>query len=72
MMNLTSSEVAARLRISKGTLANWRTTGEGPRFIKFGKTILYPESELLKFERKHTYLATSVLSAQHPQEAEDA
>jgi len=51
-MNLLPDEAAARLRISKGTLANWRVTGEGPRFIEFGRRVLYPIKELEAFEQR--------------------
>lgn len=49
-MNLLPQEAADRLRISIGTLANWRVTGEGPRFIKFGRRVLYPVREIEAFE----------------------
>jgi hypothetical protein len=51
-LNLTPEELAERWRISKGTLANWRVSGEGPRYIKFGRRVLYPLSEVEAFERK--------------------
>lgn len=50
-MHLLPKEVAARLRINVGTLANWRTAGCGPKFIKFGHKILYPLSEIEAFEK---------------------
>lgn len=57
-VNLTPEEVAERLHVSRGTLANWRVTGAGPRFIKWGRKVLYPISELEKFEKGN--LRTSV------------
>lgn len=51
-MNLLPKEAAERLRISTGTLANWRVTGEGPRFIKFGRRVLYPVKEIEAFEQR--------------------
>ena len=45
-MNLLPKEVAARLRVHDKTLARWRATGEGPRFIKHGRKVLYPEAEV--------------------------
>jgi predicted site-specific integrase-resolvase len=53
MTNLLPQEAADRLRVSKGTLANWRTSGYGPRFVKFGRRVLYPETELAAFEQKN-------------------
>lgn len=55
-INLTPKEVAKRLRLNIGTLSNWRGEGKGPRFLKFGRKILYPISEIELFERKHTHL----------------
>lgn len=53
-MNLLPKEAAARMRMSVGTLANWRTSGEGPRFIKFGRRVLYPLHEIEAFELRCT------------------
>lgn len=51
-LNLTTAEVAARLRISVRTLENWRQVkGRGPRFAKFGKRVLYPVAEVEAYER---------------------
>jgi len=50
-MNLLPKEAADRLRVSVGTLANWRVSGEGPRFVKFGRRVLYPVPELEAFEK---------------------
>lgn len=49
-MNLLPKEVAARLRISVGTLANWRVQGVGPKFIKTGSKVLYPLVHLEAWE----------------------
>lgn len=57
-LNLNTRETAARLHVSLGTLANWRTTGSGPRYIKWGKIILYPVRELDAFEAKHLHTST--------------
>jgi len=51
-MNLLPEEAADRLRLSKQTLANWRVAGTGPRFIKFGRRVLYPLAELEAFEQR--------------------
>lgn len=50
-MNLTPKEAADRLRTSAGTLSNWRGRGEGPRFIKLGRKVLYPLAEIEAFEQ---------------------
>lgn len=51
-MNLLPKEAAARLRINVGTLANWRTAGNGPKFFKFGHKVLYPLHEIEAFEQR--------------------
>ena len=45
---LTPEEVAERYRreISVGTLRNWRSMRIGPGFVKIGRAILYPITEL--------------------------
>lgn len=52
-MNLLPKEAAERLRTTVGTLAVWRVKGCGPRYIKFGRKVLYPVAELEAFEQKH-------------------
>lgn len=51
-MHLTINETADRLRLVKGTLANWRVQGKGPRFLKMGKRVLYPLLEIEAFEQR--------------------
>jgi excisionase family DNA binding protein len=51
-MNLTPKETAERLRTSVGTLSNWRVQGAGPRFIKLGRKVLYPEAEVMAYEQR--------------------
>lgn len=46
---LMSHEVEEIYRIPVGTLANWRNQGKGPGYIKYGRKILYPVSELEKW-----------------------
>jgi hypothetical protein len=59
-MNLLPREVAERLRTTVGSLATLRCTGGGPRFIKFGKKVLYPLAEIEAYERVHLRSAVSV------------
>ena len=50
---LTIEEVITRYRgqVSEGTLRNWRTMRIGPSFIKIGKAVLYPVSELDRWDK---------------------
>lgn len=38
---LTPSETADRLNVSSGTLANWRSRGTGPAYLKIGRKVSY-------------------------------
>ena len=55
---LTPEEVVARYRgaLSLGTLANLRVAKEGPPFIKIRKSVFYPLSLLLLYEKANTEL----------------
>jgi hypothetical protein len=40
--HIVNTEAAAHLlNVSAVTLAKWRVTGEGPRFLKFGRSVKY-------------------------------
>lgn len=45
---LHSSHAAAkRLHVSHGTLAFWRCSGRGPRYVKIGRAVFYAESAIV-------------------------
>lgn len=48
--NLTPKETADRLRVTTGTLSNWRVQGNGPKFIKAGRKVLYPVAQVVAYE----------------------
>jgi hypothetical protein len=52
---LTIEEVAERYRgtVSVGTLRNWRAMHVRPAFVRIGKAILYPETELSAWEKRN-------------------
>lgn len=52
---LTADEVSQRYRgeVSPGTLRNWRAMRIGPSFVKVGKGVLYPVTELEAWDRKN-------------------
>lgn len=58
-MNLTAKEAAERLRVNNGTLSNWRVRGDGPRYIKLGRKVLYPLAEIEAFEQRQLRVSTS-------------
>lgn len=43
---LRADEAAAFLKVTRGTLANWRSAGKGPRYCRWGQTIRYRRSDL--------------------------
>jgi len=52
---LTAEEVSERYRgeITVGTLRNWRAMRIGPAFVKIGKAVLYPVTELDAWDQKN-------------------
>lgn len=48
---LTTEEVAARARTVAGTVRYWRHTGRGPKGTRFGKRVLYRESDVIAWEK---------------------
>lgn len=45
----TPDEVSEKLRISTGTLANWRSSGTGPPYKRLGKHVRYPAGPFHKW-----------------------
>lgn len=43
---LTTEEAARSLKISAKTLCNWRSSGGGPPFCKFGSSVRYKLGDL--------------------------
>ena len=56
---LTTAEVAERLRVSQSFLAKARVTGQGPRFIKVGRSCRYRISDVESYERSRARTSTS-------------
>jgi predicted site-specific integrase-resolvase len=50
----TPREAADALRSNPRTLERWRTTGDGPAFVKVGRRVCYQESAIKKFIRQQT------------------
>ena len=49
---LTQIELAARWRISHRTLEYWRSLGEGSRFSKIGRLVIYRMEDVVAFENR--------------------
>ena len=64
--HLTPQELAERWHTTEGTLKNWRAAKPpwAPRYIKFGKRVLYPLTEVEAVERRRLRDAVSVCAFQ--------
>jgi hypothetical protein len=53
---LTPKELSSRYKgtVTERTLANWRSSGEGPQFTKIGGRVLYPMASIEAWEKKRT------------------
>ena len=60
---LTQDEAAKRLRLSPRTLERMRLNGDGPRFIKAGRRVLYRNSSLEAWVDDRTFVRTSEIGA---------
>jgi predicted DNA-binding transcriptional regulator AlpA len=56
---LTPREAADFLRVGDSWLAKARMRGDGPPFVKIGRSIRYAESALLQWTRANTHQSTS-------------
>jgi predicted DNA-binding transcriptional regulator AlpA len=56
---LHPAEAAKVLRLSVSWLAKSRLTGTGPRFVKMGRAVRYPESSLREFIKSRMKGSTS-------------
>jgi hypothetical protein len=56
---LTTNEAAAFLKVSSWWLAKVRISGDGPRFIKMGRSVRYSLPALEEFKRANARGSTS-------------
>jgi hypothetical protein len=56
---LTPQEAAADRRVSKSYLDKLRVYGGGPKFLRFGRKILYPKTELDLWASERLFGSTS-------------
>lgn len=56
---LTPPQLMAQLQVSRSTLAQWRMTGQGPRFVKLGRKVLYRVTDVNDWLATRTRNATS-------------
>jgi len=61
---LNAVEASVRLGLSPKTLANWRSSGGGPRFVKIGAGVVrYPVAEIDAWVERHLLENTSQQTA---------
>ena len=68
---LTTKQAAAYCGLSPRTLERYRVTGEGPRFIKLGRRVLYDPDELDRWIRSGMRRSTSDPGPKDPEDSED-
>jgi excisionase family DNA binding protein len=56
---LTASEAAQYLRVSLSWLAKARIRGDGPAYVKVGRSVRYLESALIEWMKSRRRLSTS-------------
>ncbi len=58
---LTAAELSDRWKgtITPRTLANWRCSGSGPRFVKIGGRVMYRLADVQAWENSRSVTSTS-------------
>jgi hypothetical protein len=56
---LTPQETALRLKVSVSWLSKARMRGDGPPYILVGRSVRYPETDLIEWMRSQRRLSTS-------------
>jgi predicted DNA-binding transcriptional regulator AlpA len=63
---LSDSETATKLRVNKKTTARWRTSGEGPPYVRVGpRRILYRQKDLDAWAAARTFVSHAAERAAH-------
>ena len=56
---LYPADTAKVLGVSMSWLAKRRLTGDGPRFVKIGRSVRYPESSVREYVKSRMRISTS-------------
>lgn len=43
---LTEKDVAKQLQVTAWTLQNWRSRGQGPKYVKLGRIVRYRQTDI--------------------------
>lgn len=61
-------ELAKRWKMKPVTLAQWRWTGRGPRFLKMGRNTFYRLKDIEAFEEKKAHNSTTQIKKEESEE----
>jgi predicted DNA-binding transcriptional regulator AlpA len=59
---ITAAEAAKSLCLTENALAKMRFSGDGPPFVKIGRRVRYPKSELQGWLAARLYVSTSAVA----------
>ncbi len=57
--HLNQRDLARRWAMSPRTLERWRWTGEGPRYLRIGRRIVYRIEDVVVFEAERLHASTA-------------
>lgn len=57
--HLNQEQLAQRWNLSESTIANWRTKGIGPTFLKLHNRVVYREEDIIAYEQQSLRKSTS-------------
>lgn len=57
---LSPEELAQKWNVSESTLSQWRWIGNGPKFVKIARQIIYKIKDIEAFEDKQTRESTTL------------
>lgn len=55
---MSTQQAAGYLKVSLATMKRWRTTGDGPRFGKLGRNVVYRQCDLDDYIESKLRLST--------------
>lgn len=61
---LTERQAAERIAIPVSTLRYWRSTGEGPNFVKIGKYVRYDANTLTEFVQRNLHVSNAAATVE--------
>ena len=56
---LTEQDLSEYWGIRRYTLQKWRTTGDGPIYLKIGGRVMYPRKAIQEYEKQRMFRSTS-------------